>query len=225
MLPSSNPKWANILHGTVKCFHLQHLMFFVFYCEENLGLWDFLGLLRSVFIYIFFIHVFIEAVHLSEWLRLVSLPPNYQLWDLKQLLNETHVHVCVGESAYLFTIKKFPCVFCIFTRKKKRKQNPQSIHLFCTNYSYLRRTGYTQTPVHVCVFMVFMFMRVPVYQGTAWLFHISSSLCNTKDKAQPNMIAFNVSHKSLSCACVYVWRGGEFPCTLGGTIQTHDTPD
>lgn len=67
------------------------------------------------------------------------------------------MHVCVGESAYLFTIKKFPCVFCIFTRKKKRKQNPQSIHLFCTNYSYLRRTGYTQTPVHVCVYGLYVY--------------------------------------------------------------------
>lgn len=34
------------------------------------------------------------------------------------------------------------------------------------------------------------------------IFH--SSLCNTKDGDQPDMIAFNVSHKSLSCVCVCV---------------------
>ena len=60
--------------------------------------------------------------------------------------------------------------------------------------------------------IVFIHTCVPVYQGTACLFHISSSLRNTKDEAQPNMIAFNVSHKSLSCVCVRAdvcERGGE----------------
>lgn len=72
--------------------------------------------------------------------------------------------------------------------------------------------------MHVCVCgvvwraIVFIHTCVPVYQGTACLFHISSSLRNTKDEAQPNMIAFNVSHKSLSCVCVRAdvcERGGE----------------
>lgn len=78
-----------------------------------------------------------------------------------------------------------------------------SLFAVCANYSYLNNSRYTKACVCGVVWcvIVFIHMCVPVYQGTACLFHISSSLRNTKDEAQPNMIAFNVSHKSLSCVC------------------------
>ncbi len=121
--------------------------------------------------------------------------------------------VCVGESEYL-QLKVFLWVWvCVFAGWKKN-----SIHLFalCANYSYLSNSRHTLACVCVCFFI---YMCVLVYQGTAWLFHISNSLCNTKDEAQPNMIAFNVSHKSLSCVCMCVcvcacvWGGEGCFCT------------
>lgn len=62
-----------------------------------------------------------------------------------------------------------------------------------------------QVHLRVCVCVFYLYVCVCLYiKGQLGLSIFHNSLCNTKDKAQPNMIAFNVEHKSLSCVFVCV---------------------
>lgn len=45
-------------------------------------------------------------------------------------------------------------------------------------------------------------------KGGAWVGHISNGLSDSKDTAQADMIACNVSHKSLHYVCAYVCKEG-----------------
>lgn len=115
-------------------------------------------------------------------------------WTCSQLLNLITLSVKVRQTEYfLTTIKFFTCL-----------ENLKKSLWYFSNCRYT----WMCISLGVCVCMCVW------YQETVCLFYISNSLLNTKDKARPNMIAFNVSHKSLTCVRMPV-------CIQGRAVFVH----
>lgn len=117
--------------------------------------------------------------------------------------------------------------FYLLLKDEKPDMRPEFISLLCANnYSYLNNGRYTQLRVGVCV-CVCTYVRLHI-EGQLAFSTFQAAFCDTKDEAQPDMIAFNVSHKSPrrmnTCVCAYLCivsreeGRGVSAHTLGGTF-------